>query len=192
MLCVTVLLQSDPFSFKVFGYKWAAMILLYTSEFVLLLQSAVTSSVKTSEQFLWQQYIPMSPWFTDEVLCFGSWVVPFFLHTFFIPSVHKALSEKSTAFYVLLANCYLDCVQWFVSMIESILYSLCGFRSFPKLFTIVKRSSACLLLNRVPKLLDFSFVLIFRIIIVCSLSHKSLHWKTATDANASSKPTFFF
>lgn len=87
-----------PFSFEIFGCMWAVMMLLYTSKFVLLLLSAVTSSVKTSEQFLWRLYIPMSPWFTDEVLCFGPWVVSFFLLTFLIPSVHKTLSEMSPAF----------------------------------------------------------------------------------------------
>lgn len=73
-------------------WLWADSIALYTSEFILLRPSAVTSSMKTSEPVQLTALhahdatitLP-PPCLTDEVLCFGSWALPFLLQTFLLP-----------------------------------------------------------------------------------------------------------
>ena len=81
-----------PMSSEAFGWIWADNIAWNTSEFILLLLSAVTSSINTREP------VPLAaihahtitlppPCFTDEVVWFGSWAVPSLLHTLLFPSL---------------------------------------------------------------------------------------------------------
>ena len=91
MLRVICTVKRRPMSSEAFGWIWADNIARNTSEFILLLLSAVTSSINTREP------VPLAaihahamilppPCFTDEVVCFGSWAVPFLLHTVLFPS----------------------------------------------------------------------------------------------------------
>ncbi len=50
-----------PMSSEAFGWIWADNIARNTSEFILLLLSAVTSSIIQENQFHWQPYMP-TPW----------------------------------------------------------------------------------------------------------------------------------
>ncbi len=80
-----------PISFVTFGWMWAESIAVKTSELILLLLSAVTSSINTSEPFplgaIHAHVITQPPpCLTLDVVCFGSWAVPFFHHTSLFPS----------------------------------------------------------------------------------------------------------
>ncbi len=57
------------------------------------------------------------PCFTDVVVCFGSWAVPSFLHTFFFPSF------RAKPFIFSLGKSSLECRlwQWHVYLLESVL-----------------------------------------------------------------------
>ena len=89
---------------------WADNIAWNTSEFILLLLSAVTSSINTREP------VPLAaihahaitqppPCFTDEVVCFGSWAVPSLLHTLLFPSFWYKLIFVSSVHRMLFQNC---------------------------------------------------------------------------------------
>ncbi len=89
---------------------WADNIARNTSEFILLLLSAVTSSINTREP------VPLAaihahamtlppPCFTDEVVCLGSWAVPFLLHTLLFPSLWYKLILVSSVHRMLFQNC---------------------------------------------------------------------------------------
>ncbi len=73
-----------------FGWIWAESIPLYTSEWIRLLLSSVTSSPNTSNpvplEAMHTHAITALPGFTDDVVCFGSWAVPSLFHTFFFLS----------------------------------------------------------------------------------------------------------
>ncbi len=69
-----------------FGWIWADSISLYTSEFIRLLLSSVTSSLNTSNPVPLEAMHTAPPCFTNYVVCFGSWAVPSLLQTFFFPS----------------------------------------------------------------------------------------------------------
>ncbi len=99
-----------PMSSEAFGWIWADNIARNTSEFILLLLSAVTSSINTREP------VPLAaihahamtlppPCFTDEVVCFGSWAVPFLLHTLLFPSLWYKLILVSSVHRMLFQNC---------------------------------------------------------------------------------------
>ena len=93
------------------------------------------------------------PCFTDEVVCFGSWAVPLFLHTLlfpsfwykliFVSSVHRMLFQNCKGFFICcLANSNLvfpvfEAHQWFTS---------CG---EPSVFTLVKSSLDLLTLTHI-------------------------------------------
>ena len=104
-----------PVSSEAFDWIWADNIAQNTSEFILLLLSAVTSSINTREP------VPLAaihahamtlppPCFADEVVCFGSWAVLFLLHTLlfpsfwlikliFVSSVHRMLFQNCKGFF---------------------------------------------------------------------------------------------
>ena len=97
-------------SSEAFGWIWADKIPRNTSEFILLLLSAVTSSVNTREP------VPLAaihahamtlppPCFTDEVVCFGWWAVPFLLHTLLFPSLWYKLILVSSVHRMFFQNC---------------------------------------------------------------------------------------
>ncbi len=99
-----------PMSSEAFGWIWADNIARNTSEFILLLLSAVTSSINTREP------VPLAaihahamtlppPCFTDEVVCLGSWAVPFLLHTLLFPSLWYKLILVSSVHRMLFQNC---------------------------------------------------------------------------------------
>ncbi len=99
-----------PMSSEAFGWILADIIARNTSEFILLLLSAVTSSINTREP------VPLAaihahamtlppPCFTDEVLCLGSWAVPFLLHTLLFPSLWFKLILVSSVHRMLFQNC---------------------------------------------------------------------------------------
>ncbi len=99
-----------PMSSEAFGWIWADNIARNTSEFILLLLSAVTSSINTREP------VPLAaihahamtlppPCFTDEVVCLGSWAVPFLLHTLLFPSLCYKLILVSSVHRMLFQNC---------------------------------------------------------------------------------------
>ncbi len=99
-----------PMSSEAFGWIWADNIARNTSEFILLHLSAVTSSINTREP------IPLAaihahamtlppPCFTDEVVCLGSWAVPFLLHTLLFPSLWYKLILVSSVHRILFQNC---------------------------------------------------------------------------------------
>ena len=99
-----------PMSSEAFGWIWADNIARNTSEFILLLLSAVTSSIITREP------VPLAtihahtmtlrpPCLTDEVVCFGSWAVPFLLHTLLFPSFWYKLIFVSFVHRMLFQNC---------------------------------------------------------------------------------------
>ncbi len=96
-----------PMSSEAFGWIWADNIARNTSEFILLLLSVVTSSINTREQFHWQPHMPTlpPPCFTDEVVCLGSWAVPFLLHTLLFPSLWYKLILVSSVHRMLFQNC---------------------------------------------------------------------------------------
>ncbi len=106
-----------PMSSEAFGWIWADNIARNTSEFILLLLSAVTSSINTREP------VPLAaihahamtlppPCFTDEVVCLGSWAVTFLLHTLLFPSLWYKLILVSSVHRMLFQNCegFLDVV----------------------------------------------------------------------------------
>ncbi len=79
-----------PMSSEAFGWIWADNIARNTSEFILLLLSAVTSSINTREPVplaaIHAHAVTLPPsCFTDEVVCLGSWAVPFLLHNLLFP-----------------------------------------------------------------------------------------------------------
>ncbi len=106
-----------PMSSEAFGWIWADNIARNTSEFILLLLSAVTSSINTREP------VPLAaihahamtlppPCFTDEVVCLGSWAVTFLLHTLLFPSLWYKLILVSSVHRMLFQNCegFLDVI----------------------------------------------------------------------------------
>ena len=147
-----------PMSSEAFGWIWADNIARNTSEFILLLLSAATSSINTREP------VPLAaihahamtlppPCFTDEAVCFGSWAVPFLLHTLlfpsfwykliFVSSVHRMLFQNCKGFCrCCLANSVFEAHQWFTS---------CG---EPSVFTLVKSSLECWLWHTYIYLLE--------------------------------------
>ena len=89
---------------------WADKIARNTSEFILLLLSAVTSSLNTREP------VPVAaihvhamtlppPCFTDEVVCFGSWAVPLLLLTLLLPSLWYKLILVLSVHSMFCQNC---------------------------------------------------------------------------------------
>ncbi len=101
--------KRHPMSSEAFGWIWADNIARNTSEFILLLLSAVTSSINTREP------VPLAaihahamtlppPCFTDEVVCLGSWAVPFLLHTLLFPSLWYKLILVSSVHRMLFQN----------------------------------------------------------------------------------------
>ncbi len=99
-----------PMSSEAFGWIWADNIARNTSEFILLLLSAVTSSINTREP------VPLAaihahamtlppPCFTDEVVCLGLWAVPFLLYTLLFPSLWYKLILVSSVHRMLFQNC---------------------------------------------------------------------------------------
>ena len=108
-----------PMSSEAFGWTWADIIARNTSEFILLLLSAVTSSINTREP------VPLAaihvhtitlppPCFTDEVVCFGSWAVPSLLHTLLFPSFWYKLIFVSSVHRMLFQNCT-GSFRWFLA-----------------------------------------------------------------------------
>lgn len=76
-------------SFAAFGWVWAEIVALYTSEFILILLSAVITSINTSDR------IPLAAMHSLAITTsmvhhvwqmMWSWTVPFILHTFLFPS----------------------------------------------------------------------------------------------------------
>ncbi len=130
-----------PMSSEAFGWIWADNIARNTSEFILLLLSAVTSSINTREP------VPLAathahamtlppPCFTDEVVCLGSWAVPFLLHTLLFPSlwyklilvssVHRMLFQNCEGFFrCRLANSNLAFLFWGSPMVYILWWTLC-------------------------------------------------------------------
>ncbi len=130
-----------PMSSEAFGWIWADNIARNTSEFILLLLSAVTSSINTREP------VPLAaihahamtlppPCFTDEVVCLGSWAVPFLLHTLLFPSlwyklilvssVHRMLFQNGEGFFrCRLANSNLAFLFWGSPMVYILWWTLC-------------------------------------------------------------------
>ena len=99
-----------PMSSEAFGWIWAYNIARNTSEFILLLLSAVTSSINTREPVplaaIHAHAMTLPPLcFTDEVVCFGSWAVPFLLHTLPFPSIWYKLIFVSSVHRMLFQNC---------------------------------------------------------------------------------------
>ncbi len=114
--------------------------------------SAVTSSINTREP------VPLAaihahamtlppPCFTDEVVCLGSWAVPFLLHTLLFPSlwyklilvssVHRMLFQNCEGFF----RCRLATLIWPSCFWGSPWFTSCG---EPSVFTLVKSSLDCL------------------------------------------------
>ncbi len=130
-----------PMSSEAFGWIWADNIARNTSEFILLLLSAVTSSINTREP------VPLAgihahamtlppPCFTDEVVCLGSWAIPFLLHTLLFPSlwyklilvssVHRMLFQNCEGFFrCRLANSNLAFLFWGSPMVYILWWTLC-------------------------------------------------------------------
>ncbi len=99
-----------PKSSEAFGWIWADNIARNTSEFILLLLSAVTSSINTREPVTLAAIHAHAmtlppPCFTDEVVCLGSWAVPFLLHTLLFPSLWYKLILVSSVHRMLFQNC---------------------------------------------------------------------------------------
>ncbi len=99
-----------PMSSEAFGWIWADNIARNTSEFILLLLSAVTSSINTREpvhtgSHTCPRHDTTPPCFTDEVVCLGSWAVPFLLHTLLFPSLWYKLILVSSVHRMLFQNC---------------------------------------------------------------------------------------
>ncbi len=99
-----------PMSSEAFGWIWADNIARNTSEFILLLLSAVTSSINTREP------VPLAaihahamtlppPCYTDEVVYLGSWAVPSFSILFLFPSLWYKLILVSSVHRMLFQNC---------------------------------------------------------------------------------------
>jgi len=102
-----------------FSWILVVKIILYPSKFILLLPSYIKSSLK------WRGPVPETamrahamtpppPSFTDELVCLGSFAVPFFLYTFafqslrwrliFVSSVHQ-LSSKTLLAHICEESC---------------------------------------------------------------------------------------
>ncbi len=79
-------MKCHAINFDAIGWIWADSISLYTSEFIRLLLSSVTSSLNTSNPVPLEAMHTTPPCFTNYVVCFGSWAVPSLLQTFFFPS----------------------------------------------------------------------------------------------------------
>ncbi len=92
--------ETVSYQFCTFGWLWVESIALKTSEFILLLLSAVTSLINTCEP------VPLGaihvhaitlppPCLTLDVVCFGSWAVLFFHHTSLFPSSYQSKESYS-------------------------------------------------------------------------------------------------
>ena len=154
-----------PMNSEAFGWIWADNIVRNTSEFILLLLSAVTSSINTREPVplaaIHAHAMTLSPpCFTEEVVCFGSWAVPFLLHTHLFPSFWYKLIFVSSVHMMLFQNCkdffrcYLansNLVFLFLRLTNG---SSCG---EPSVFTLVKSSLHCWLWHTYTYLLESVF-----------------------------------
>ncbi len=101
-----------PISLVAFSWILVGRMVLYRSKFIFLLSSYIKSSVKlrgpVPETAMYAHpMIPPPPCFTDEAVCLGSFLVPFFLQIFafpslrsrffFVSSVHKHSSKTLLA-----------------------------------------------------------------------------------------------
>ncbi len=80
-------MKRHAINFDAIDWIWADSISLYTSEFIRLLLSSVTSSLNTSNPVPLEAMHTTPPCFTNYVVCFGSWAVPSLLQTFFLPVI---------------------------------------------------------------------------------------------------------
>ncbi len=105
-----------PMSSEAFGWIWADNIARNTSEFILLLLSAVTSSINKRTSSTGSHTCPrhdttttMLHWWGSML---GSWAVPFLLHTLLFPSLWYKLILVSSVHRMLFQNCegFLDVV----------------------------------------------------------------------------------
>ncbi len=105
-----------PMSSEAFGWIWADNIARNTSEFILMLLSAslINKYKRTSStgSHTCPRHDTTTTCFTDEVVCLGSWAVPFLLHTLLFPSLWYKLILVSSVHRMLFPNCegFLDVV----------------------------------------------------------------------------------
>ncbi len=131
-------MKHHPINFAPFYWIWAESISLYTSEFIRLLLSSVTSSLTPGTQCHWKPCTLMpshcSTMFHRWCCMLGSWAVPSLLHTFFflsfwnrlilISAVQRMLFQKWSGFF-----------RCFLAKSNLALFAPCG---EPSVFALVK------------------------------------------------------
>ncbi len=105
--------KHHPINFAAFGWIWAESISLYTSKFIRLLLSSVTSPLNTSNP------VPLEAMHAhashclhhvSQMMLYGSWAVPSLFHSHFffpsfwcmlilIPAVQRMLFQKCSGFF---------------------------------------------------------------------------------------------
>lgn len=110
LLHLWVIVKSRPMTSEAFCWIWADTIAQNTSEFILILLSVVKLSINIREPVLLAALrahtMTLPPQcFTDEVGCFGSWAVPFVLHTLLFPLIWYKIIFVSFVHRMLFQNC---------------------------------------------------------------------------------------
>ncbi len=138
--------------------SYITVISLYTSEFIRLLLSSVTSPLNTSNPVSLEAmhaHASHCSMFHRYVVCFGSWAVPSHFHSHFffpsfwcmlilIPAVQRMLFLKCSGFF-----------RYFFSILA--LFAPCG---EPSVFALVKSSLDCRLLQWHAYLLESVLLLV--------------------------------